>query len=77
VHLLKLSDGMPHPRAKNPVLEYNIPLTPTERGWGLGVVIWENKLGRLFTSALENELVDILVVLDWTIGDLVRVRASP
>jgi len=77
VHLLKLSDGKPHPRAQNPLLEYKIPLTPTERGWGLEVVIWENRLGCLFTSALENEWVDTLVVWDWTTGDLVRVRAVP
>ena len=77
MHLLKLSDGKPHPRAKNPLLEYEIPLTPTERGWELGVVIWENKLGCLFTSTLHNELVDILVVWDWTSGDLVRVRTAP
>lgn len=74
VHLLKLSDGGPHPRARNPLLEYEIPLTPTESGWGLEVVIWENRLGCLFTSALENQWVDSLVVWDWTTGDLVRVR---
>lgn len=77
MHLLKLSDGKPHPRAKNPLLEYDIPLTPTERGWELGVVIWEDKLGCLFTSTLEKELVDTLVVWDWTSGDVVRVGTVP
>ena len=73
VHLLRLSNGKPHPRAKNPLLEYEIPLTPTERGWELGVVIWENKLSCLFTSALQKELVDTLVVWDRTSGNIVRV----
>ena len=73
VHLLKLSDGKPHPRARNPLLEYEIPLSPTENGWRLEVVIWENRLGCLFTSALENQWVDSLVVWDWTTGDLIRV----
>jgi hypothetical protein len=77
VHLLKLSDGKPHARAEKPLLEYEIPLSPTERGWKLEVVIWENKLGCLFTSAFEKEWVDCLVVWDWTTGDLVRVRAVP
>ena len=75
VHLLKLSDGKPHPRAKMPLLEYEIPLTPTEHGWELEVVIWGDQLGCLFTSAFENEWVDNLVVWNWTTGDLVRVRA--
>jgi hypothetical protein len=74
VRLLKLSDGKPHPRARNPVLEHEIPLNPTENGWGLEVAIWENRLGCLFTSALEDRWVDSLVVWDWTTGDLVRVR---
>ena len=76
-HLLKLSNGKPHPTQKNPLLEYEIPLTPTERGWELGTVIWENELGCLFTSALEKELVDTLVVWDWNSGDIVRVRTAP
>lgn len=75
VHLLKLSDGKPHPRARNPLLEYEIPLIPTLNGWRLEVVIWENRLGCLFTSALEDEWVDSLVIWDWTTGDLVRVRS--
>lgn len=75
VHLLRLSDGKPHPRARKPLLEYEIPLSPTEGGWGLEIVIWENRLGCLFTSALENKWVDSLVVWDWTTGDLVQVRA--
>ena len=74
VHLLKLSDGRPHARAKKPLLEYKIPFDPTERGWGVEVVVWGNKFGCLFTSALENEWVDNLVVWDWVTGDLVRVR---
>lgn len=74
VHLLKLSDGKPHPRAKMPLLEHEIPFSPTESGWELEVIIWENKLGCLFTSALDNEWVDNLVVWDWTTGKLVQVR---
>lgn len=74
VHLLKLSDGKPHPRAQMPLLEYEIPLSPTQRDWELEVVICKNKLGCLFTSASENEWVDNLAVWDWTTGDLVQVR---
>lgn len=77
MHLLNLSDGKPHSRAKRPLLEYDIPLNPTENGWDLEMVIWENRLGCLFTSTLENEWVDSLVVWDWTSGDLIRVRAAP
>jgi len=77
VHLLRLSDGDPHPCAKKPLLEYEIPLSPTERGWALEVVIRENRLGCLFTSALGNECADHLVVWDWTTGDLVKVRVIP
>ena len=67
----------PTPAQKKSLLEYEIPLTPTKRGRELGVVVWENELGCLFTSALENELMDTLVVWNWTSGDLVRVRTAP
>ncbi|KAF9783672.1 hypothetical protein BJ322DRAFT_1219350 [Thelephora terrestris] len=73
VHLLKLSDGKPHPRARKPLLEYEIPLNHTVHGWELEAVIWENKLGCLFTSTSANESVDALVIWDWTTGDLIRV----
>jgi hypothetical protein len=74
VHLLKLSDGKLHPRARKPLLEFEIPLSPTQNGWQLESFIWENRLGCLFTSILGDDMVDCLVVWDWTTGDLVRVR---
>lgn len=77
VHLFKLSDGKPHPRARTPLLRHDIPLEPTECGWQIEAVIWENGLGCLFTSNLENELVNILIVWDWATGNIVQVRASP
>jgi len=74
VHLFKLSDGKPHPRARRPLLKYDIPLNPTENGWQIEAVICENRLGCLFTSiANHQESVDHLVVWDWTTGDLVKV----
>lgn len=76
-HLLKLSDGKPHPRAKEPLLKYDIPLNPTENGWQIEAVIWENRLGCLFTSASRSESVDSLAVWDWKTGDLLRVRVIP
>ena len=52
VRLLKLTNGKPHSRAKNPFLECDIPLTPTEPDWELGLVVWENELGCLSTSRI-------------------------
>jgi hypothetical protein len=75
VHLLKLSDGKPHPRARRPILKYDILLSPTESGQHIESTIWGNRLGCPFTSTSENESADILAVWDWTSGDLVRVRA--
>lgn len=77
MHLLKLTDGKPHPRARKPLLTYNIPLDPTESGWQIESIILGNRLGCLFTSTSQNESVDTLVVWDWTTGDLVRVRPIP
>lgn len=51
-----------------------IPLNPTGNGWSLDVIIWESRIGCLFTSALGDQWVDSLVVWDWMTGDLVQVR---
>ena len=76
-HPLTLSDGKPRPRARKMLLEFGIPLCSTEGGWELDVVVWESRLGCLFTPAKKSELVDSLIIWDWTAGDLVQARANP